>query len=158
MRHGIAEKRVLPDSGDDAARPLTDKGRRRVKQIASGLKRLGCTVDWIVTSPLLRAWETADIAAAELNPKGPLDVCKALSPGGSSDEVVAFISAQPSRNAILVVGHEPDLSELAAHLLGAGKQAGLSFKKGGCCLIECDRPVSPSRGRLVWWLTPKVLR
>ncbi|HEV2177750.1 MAG TPA: phosphohistidine phosphatase SixA [Terriglobia bacterium] len=156
MRHAAA----LAGDGsvfDDAKRPLTPDGKAKLKQIAGGLRRLGFPVDWIVTSPLVRAVETAEIVAESVGDV-PVDFCDALRPGGAAEALVAFLAKQPVRKRILLVGHEPGLSELAARLLGAGRHAGLSFKKGGCCLITFSEFPPKSPGRLVWWLTPRVMR
>ena len=162
LRHGIAVQREVggasPAAREDAKRPLTAKGKKRLQQIAAGLRRLGCKSDWIVTSPLVRAADTAERVAAILAPRAPLDVCAALSPGGSAEELLSFLATHPNRKRILLVGHEPDLSALAARLMGAGAQANLAFKKGGCCLIRFAEHPSQSTGQLVWWLTPKLLR
>ena len=158
LRHGIALDRASPLVTDDAARPLTPKGRKRVARVAAELGKLGYEFDWIVTSPLVRAAETAEIVAASRKPNPPVDVCAALRPGGSPEDVLSFLAKNPDRRSVLLVGHEPDLSALAARLIGAGRDAGLEFKKGGCCLIEYDGSPARSAGRLVWWLTPGVLR
>jgi phosphohistidine phosphatase len=170
MRHGIAVERGSSDFSDDAARPLTPKGKKKLEEIAAGLIRIGFAVDWILTSPLVRAEETAKIVADSLASKVPLDVCDALKPGGSHADLKAFLGDHPGRNSVLLVGHEPDLSTLAARLIGAGRHANLAFKKGGCCLIEWPDPSAdrmPDRmevlpfetnGTLVWWLTPRLLR
>ena len=162
MRHGIATDRDAPEVTDDDARALTDKGRKQVKQIAAGLKRLGSVPDWVVTSPLVRAAETAELAAAELRPDTPasslIDTCKALKPGGSPEELLVFLERQPSTTRVLLVGHEPDLGALAARMIGAGRSAGLAFKKGGCCLICFDGEPRMAQGTLIWWMTPKLLR
>jgi phosphohistidine phosphatase len=162
MRHGIALDRNSPLASNDSARPLTPKGRTRVARIAEGLHKLGYAFDWIVTSPLVRAAETAEIVAASQKPNPPVDVCNALSPGGSPEdvlaEVVALLAKNPERRSVMLVGHEPDLSALAGRLIGTGRDANLEFKKGGCCLIEYDGPPGRYSGRLVWWLTPRALR
>lgn len=158
MRHGIALDRASPLASDDAMRPLTPKGRKRIERIAEELLKLGYTFDWIVTSPLVRAAETAGIVAASQKPNPPVDVCAALQPGGSAEDVLAFLAKNPERKRVMLVGHEPDLSALAGRLIGAGRDANLEFKKGGCCLIEYDGLPSWYAGRLVWWLTPRVLR
>ncbi|MGH9784881.1 MAG: phosphohistidine phosphatase SixA, partial [Terriglobia bacterium] len=158
MRHGIAAKRGVPVGSDDAKRPLTSKGKQRTEQIAAGLNQLGCDVDWIVTSPLVRAAETAELVAASFRRRVPVDTCAALRPGGSPEDLLSFLAKNPERKRVLLVGHEPDLSQLAARLIGAGSQANLAFKKGGCCLIRFDDDPSRSTGQLVWWLTPRLLR
>jgi phosphohistidine phosphatase len=158
MRHGIAARKGSPPGSGDAKRPLTAKGKKRTEQIAAGLNRLGCEVDWIVTSPLVRAAQTAEIVAASLSKKVSVDVCAALRPGGSAEDLLSFMAKNPDRKSVLLVGHEPDLGELAGRLIGAGSKANLAFKKGGCCCIEFDRHPSRSTGHLLWWLTPRLLR
>ena len=158
MRHGIAADRSGRYASDDAKRPLTATGRKRTEQIAAGLKSLGYEFDWIVTSPLVRARETAEIVASSTRKDTPLDQCPALRPGGSLDYLLSFLDKKPHSRRVLLVGHEPDLSTMAARLIGAGPAANLIFKKGGCCLIHCDARPSQSAGRLVWWLTPRLLR
>jgi len=158
MRHGIAVPRAAAGLSDDSKRPLTPEGKKKMIQIAAGLNRLGFEVDWIVTSPLVRAVETAEIVAESLGSSVPMDYCDALSPGGSAEALIAFLAKHLDRNRVLVVGHEPDLGELAARLIGAGRHAKLAFKKGGCCLITFEEFPPKSPGQLVWWLTPRLLR
>ena len=158
LRHGIALDRNSPEAVDDATRPLTPKGKKRLARIAEQLLKLGYAFDWIVTSPLVRAAETAEIVAAAQKPKPPVDVCAALRPGGSREDVLGFLAKHPERKRVVLVGHEPDLSALAGWLIGAGRGANLEFKKGGCCLIEYDGLPERYSGRLVWWLTPRALR
>jgi phosphohistidine phosphatase len=157
MRHGIAVARGA-DFADDSKRPLTPEGKKKIKEIASGLKRLGVVVDWVVTSPLVRAVETAEIVAEFLGPNVPVDFCDALCPGGSAETLITFLAKHPNRQRVLVAGHEPDLSSLAARLIGAARHAGLALKKGGCCLVEFDQFPPKSPGNLVWWATPRLLR
>ena len=158
MRHGIAQDRNSPLAADDAMRPLTPKGRSRMERIATELRKLGYALDWIVTSPLVRAAETAEIVAASQQPAPPVDVCQALRPGASREDVLAFLVQNPGRRSVMLVGHEPDLSMLAGWLIGAGREANLEFRKGGCCLIEYGNLPTQYSGRLVWWLTPRALR
>lgn len=158
MRHGVAVTRGTEGISDDAKRPLTPDGKQKMREIAAGLTRLGCELDWIVSSPLVRAVESAEIVGEALGTDVPMDFCDALCPGGSPEAVIAFLAKRSNRKRVLVVGHEPDLSEMAARLLGAGRHANFALKKGGCCLITFDEfpPVSP--GRLVWWAPPRLLR
>jgi phosphohistidine phosphatase len=158
MRHGLAVARGSVRFSDDAQRALLPEGKEKMREIAEGLKRMGFEVDWIVTSPLVRAVETAAIIAESLASNAPVDVCEAMRPGGSLEDVITFLARRPSRTRVLVVGHEPDLSELAARLIGAGRNANLAFKKGGCCMINFDEFPPRSPGQLVWWLTPRLLR
>ncbi|MGD0008111.1 MAG: phosphohistidine phosphatase SixA [Terriglobia bacterium] len=158
MRHGLAVTRGSVRFSEDAQRPLMPEGKEKMREIAGGLKRMGFEVDWIVTSPLVRAVETAGIIAESLASSVPVDVCEAMRPGGSAEDLLAFLAKRPNCRRVLVVGHEPDLSELAARLIGAGGHANLGFKKGGCCMISFDEFPPKSPGQLVWWLTPRLLR
>ena len=113
MRHGAALEQASGGAPDDAKRPLTPDGKAKLKQIVAGLLRLGFAVDWIVSSPLVRAVETAEIVAESAGDTA-MDFCDALRPGGTAEALIAFLAKQPARKRILVVGHEPGLSELAA--------------------------------------------
>jgi len=158
MRHGLAVARGSVRFSDDAQRPLVPEGKEKMREIAVGLKRIGFEVDWIVTSPLVRAVETAKIIAESLDSSAPVDACEPMRPGGSPEDLMAFLAKRPSHIRVLVVGHEPDLSELAARLIGAGTHANLGFKKGGCCMISFDEVPPKGPGQLEWWLTPRLLR
>ena len=157
MRHGIAEDLGVGDAMHDSDRKLTDEGKDKMRKIARGLKRLGVELDWIVSSPLRRARETAEIVSGVVGSKVPLDTCEALEPGESDDRLFAFLAVHPERRRMLLVGHEPDVSMLAARLMGAGRNVNLAFKKGACCLIVSEEFPGRSRGRLAWWLTPRQL-
>jgi len=158
MRHGLAVARGNVRFSDDAQRPLMPEGKEKVREIGEGLNRIGFEVDWIVTSPLVRAFETAKIIAESLASTAPVNVCEALRPGGTPEDVLAFLAKRAKWRKALVVGHEPDLSELAARLIGAGSHGNLAFKKGGCCLINFDEFPPKSPGQLEWWMTPRLLR
>ncbi|HUI42733.1 MAG TPA: phosphohistidine phosphatase SixA [Terriglobia bacterium] len=159
MRHGIAVDRAAGGVLNDAERTLTPEGKERMQQIARGLAATGFTPDWVVSSPYLRAAETGEIVAASCARAAvPFDLCEALEPGGAVPGLLAFLARHSQRRRVLVVGHEPDLSEWAASLTGAGRHANFGFKKGGCCLICFEQSPPRPPGRLVWWLTPRVLR
>lgn len=158
MRHGIAVDRGAPGITDDSKRALTPEGKKKMAEAAQGLVRLGVSFDWIVSSPLVRAVETAKIVAETMNSNVPLDLCDDLRPGGAAESLIAFLSKHANRKSILVVGHEPDLSELAGRLIGAGHRAHLALRKGGCCLVEFHEFPPKSPGKLIWWLTPRVMR
>jgi phosphohistidine phosphatase len=158
MRHGLAVARGSVRFSDDARRPLVPEGKEKMREIGGGLRRMGFEVDWIVTSPLVRATETAGIIAESLASSAPVDVCEAMRPGGAAEDALAYLAKRPNCRRVLVVGHEPDLSEMAARLIGAGSHANLGFKKGGCCMISFDEFPPKSPGQLVWWMTPRLLR
>lgn len=153
IRHGIAEERG-PSWPDDDLRPLTDIGARRVAAIAAGLARIDAAPDRILTSPLRRAKSTADIVAEAVKPRPTVQETAALSPGHTPAEVIRRLKIEEGQGVIALVGHEPDLGLLAAHLIGANRP--LPFKKGAVCRI--DLTTRSSAGTLVWFLPPSVLR
>ena len=156
MRHGIAADRAL--SSSDAKRALTPEGRERMEEIARGVAETGFVPDRILASPYVRAAETAEIVARTVGSGLRAESCDALQPGGELGALIEVLVKQPARKRVLVVGHEPDLSRLAAGLVGAGRNHDFAFKKGGCCLISFDHFPPKAPGRLVWWLTPRILR
>ncbi len=139
MRHGIAASRGTASAMDDDKRPLTPEGREKMVKISAGLERLGLELDWIISSPLTRAMETAELVAGTLGTRVPLDKCDALRPGGTPQSLLEFLAVHPDRKKVLVVGHEPSLSLMVSWLIGAGSEACLEFKKGGCCLLHFDQ-------------------
>lgn len=157
MRHGIAVARGDPNFPDDGKRPLTPQGRKKLREIAKGLLRLGLCVDSVISSPLLRASETATIVAGVLSPGIEVEFSNYLLPGGSLRALLTSLSKQKDHRSVLVVGHEPDLSEGVARLIGDAR-AGFRFKKGGCCRIDFEKFPPRPPGKLVWWLTPRVMR
>ena len=155
VRHALAAERG-PDWPDDADRPLTHEGTARMRQIVAGLRELDVKLDVVVTSPLVRAVETAELLVAGLKPVPALQVLQPLSPGTSPARMAEALAAVVAKRGLAVVGHEPGLGELAAWLVGA--RTPLEFKKGGVCRIDVEGALSARAGRLVWLATPKMLR
>jgi phosphohistidine phosphatase len=155
VRHAIAAERG-DDFPDDDQRPLTERGIARFKAVVQGLAAIEVTVDEIFTSPLVRAKQTADLLAAGLPGKASVKTLDALAPGHSPASVLAQLSRIARRRRIMLVGHEPDLGELAAHLIGAGRA--LPFKKGGVCRIEVESLTSRRPAALSWFMQPRMLR
>jgi len=159
LRHGLAVERGTTGFENDSARPLTPKGRRQLRQIAAAMKQMDLRFDLILSSPLLRAKQTAKIVAAELKLKKHLKFSNALAPGG--DAAVLFRQLErvkPSPEKLLLVGHEPDLSRLISRLVSGGVQLQLDFKKGGLCKLDVGRLSSGKCATLAWLLTPKQIR
>ena len=155
VRHAIAADRGS-EWPDDTKRHLTERGISRFKDAVKGLRRLDVTVDEIFTSPLVRAAQTAELLAAGLEGKAPVKVLDALAPGHTPASVMSHLARVAKRRRIAIVGHEPDLGELAAHLIGAGRA--LAFRKGGICRIDLGSLSSKRAASLVWFLPPAVLR
>ena len=155
VRHAIAAERGS-EWPDDTKRPLTERGVNRFKEVVKGLRRLDIAVDEIFTSPLVRARQTAELLAAGLEGKAPVKVLDALAPGHTSASVMTQLARVAKRRRVALVGHEPDLGELAAHLIGAGRA--LAFKKGGICRIDLGSLTSKNAASLVLFLPPNVTR
>lgn len=155
VRHAIAEARdeAWPD---DDLRPLTGKGVGRMRDIAARLQMIGETAEIVLTSPLTRAAETAAILVEAWSPPPRVKVVDALSPGHTPADTMAALAGYSRSARLAVVGHEPDLGVLAAWLTGAKHP--LPFKKGGVARIDIDLPARPQCGRLIWLVTPRMLR
>jgi phosphohistidine phosphatase len=155
VRHAVAAERG--DSWpDDAKRPLTSKGISRMRDIVHRLRDLDVSIDVVLTSPLVRAKQTAQILADGLRPSPPVAIVAALSPGVSPAQTVEALGTFRKMRRIALVGHEPGLGELAAWLIGAALP--LPLKKGGVCRIDLHSTPAPGRGQLIWMATPKMLR
>lgn len=155
VRHAIAAERG-EEWPDDDKRPLTERGIARFKEAVEGLAALDVELDEIFCSPLLRARQTAELLAAGVKGKPSIKILDALSPGHAPSTVLAQLAKAAKRRRIALVGHEPGLGELAAHLIGAGRA--LPFKKGGVCRIDVESLTSRRAGALAWFVTPKMLR
>jgi phosphohistidine phosphatase len=154
IRHGIAVERGTPGVPDDA-RELTKRGIRRFQEVARGLATVLRRPDAILTSPLVRARQTAEIAAEAWGKVKPVDV-PALA-GGSFEQVAEVLGQYAVDSSVALVGHEPDLSSHLAKLLGTSHAARLTFRKGGAALVEV--PGDPGGGgALIWYLSPRLLR
>jgi phosphohistidine phosphatase len=154
VRHAIAVDRGTPGLADDD-RPLTEEGEKKFRAAAKGLARIVDKPDVILTSPLPRARRTAEIAAEAWKLSAP--TAAAALAGGSFAEVAALVSSHRQRERIALFGHEPDVSELLARLLGSPQSPRFAFKKGGAALVDVDGRLEGG-GRLVWFLPPRVLR
>lgn len=135
LRHGIAEERDPQKFPDDGQRPLTGEGKRKMRIIASALKGLGYRFDLVLASPLVRARQTAEIAASVLGIEPRLKETPHLAPSGDPRRLVAEIN-ELGENSVLLVGHEPYLSELISVLLLGRQGLGINLKKGGFCHLS----------------------
>ena len=117
VRHAVAAERG-DDWPDDTKRPLTAKGVSRFREVVDGLVWFGVGVDEIFTSPLVRARQTADLLSAGLTEHPPVQTVDELAPGHESPQVIAELAKRVKRRRVAIVGHEPDLGELAAALSG----------------------------------------
>jgi len=155
IRHGIAEERgdAWPD---DSKRPLTEEGMSRLRKSARALARLGVSFDVVLTSPLVRTQQTAEIVAAAFSPKPPIINVDALAPEGAASAVMNELEKHAKRTRIAIVGHEPGIGDLAAKLVGM--RAEMEFKKGAIARIDVEAVPPKTPGMLRWFVPPRFLR
>jgi phosphohistidine phosphatase len=155
IRHGVAAQRG-EDWPDDSKRPLTNDGIAKLRKEARGLEALGAAIGQIVASPLVRTRQTADVIAETLKSKPSVATSDALAPAGTPAAVIQELTKYARKGSVALVGHEPNLGELAAHLIGA--RHAFEFKKGAVCRIDFEVLPPKGVGQLRWFVTPKMLR
>jgi phosphohistidine phosphatase len=154
IRHAIAVDRETTDVPDED-RPLTRRGIRRFRSAARGLAGMLPRPDMIFTSPLLRARQTARIAARAW--KGPDPVEAVSLAGGDFEEVAETVAGFPDEALVVLVGHEPQVSQMVARLVGGAEPGRLVFKKGGAALLDVPGRLEEG-GTLLFFLPPRLLR
>ena len=155
LRHGIAVERGSRAYANDGDRPLTKEGEEKMTQIANSLLAMGLQFDLILSSPLVRARQTSEIVAEELGEE--VTFTDFLAPGANALELVTEINSEKPR-CVLLVGHEPDLSQLISILLTGESGASIELKKGGLCKLTAEKLTFGQCATLNWLLTPKQLR
>jgi phosphohistidine phosphatase len=139
LRHGIAVDPSEPGFAKDAKRPLTPKGKRRLRQIAKAMGALKLFFDVILSSPYVRTTETAEIVAESLKCRKKLKFTDDLTPGGNPKLLIQQLNElRPKPKNILLVGHEPYLSKFIALLTAGSTNMELDLKKGSLCQLEMD--------------------
>jgi phosphohistidine phosphatase len=157
VRHGIAVDREDPKCPADPERFLTDEGIEKTRQVAKGVAEVAAVPDLILSSPYLRAVQTAELFAAALEyPKQKIRKSDLLLPGAEPLQLFRELSKDKDLSTVFVCGHAPHLDDLLATALGT-KHHISSLKKAGVALVELKRLVPPS-GELLWLATPKLLR
>lgn len=152
LRHGLAGAREKRQR-DDTRRPLTKKGIKKMGRQAGTIARLDLRLDMIITSPLTRALQTADIIAAALKMERQLKQDDRLAPGFGLDGLQRVLADHPGAKNLMLVGHEPDFSLTISALIGGGH---VTLKKGGLARVDITATDS-LRGDLLWLLPPKVM-
>ena len=154
FRHGPAAVRDPARWPDDARRPLTRAGKAAVRAAAEGLAAIGVKRPAIRTSPALRAADSARIAGEVLGSAGAIARWDELKFSATPESVVQrLVDEGPRTGAVVLVGHEPGLGQLAGLLLFGEPMAPLRLRRAGAALIAVPRRVGPSAGRLEWALT-----
>jgi phosphohistidine phosphatase len=148
FRHGVAVSKGEWE-GDDSQRPLTEQGREEVAKMAGFLARLAPAIDAMVTSPYLRASETAEIAAQHLNLQDKVVRDERLQPGFDGDQLAKLLKEFPEAAALVIVGHEPDFTTTIRQLTGGR----VVLKKGGIAYVQ-TADSSLKKGVLGWLVQP----
>ncbi len=128
----------------------------KLRQEAKALNTLEVAFDVIITSPLVRTKQTAEVFAEYMKPKPSVSNSDTLAPAGSAAGVMQELAKHAKKGRIALVGHEPNMGELAARLIGS--RTALEFKKGGICRIDFEVLPPKGAGHLRWFVTPKMLR
>jgi phosphohistidine phosphatase len=152
LRHGPADRKEWIGS-DDRKRPLTSKGRERIERETLQLAEMDFLPSLILTSPLTRARQTAEIVARVLGRSGDLREEPLLAPGFSLTHLTELLTRYDDRDDLLLVGHEPDFSETLSAVIGGGQ---LLMKKGGLACVDLAQ-LDPPSGVLLWLVPPKFL-
>jgi phosphohistidine phosphatase len=157
VRHALAEDTA---AGGDEARHLTDVGRQRTLKAAAGMQALGLELDLILTSPLARAFETAEIIAGVYANGLVPQVTPELATGISAPDAVAALAPHSRNDSLMIVGHEPQLSALVSILLtGEPDMIHLRMRKGACVALELPpHRIEPSAAELHWMMSQRQLR
>ena len=158
MRHGIAVDLGAPGITHDAERPLTPEGRSKLGQIVKAMHGMELAFDAIISSPYLRARQTAELVACSFKKPVTVELCEALVPDGTAVQVVEMLRRfRPPPGKLLIVGHEPNLSSLVSFLVAGKGGSCVVFKKGGLCKL-CVHSLRPHpEASIEWLLTPKQM-
>jgi phosphohistidine phosphatase len=157
VRHAIAFDFDPSQWPDDSQRPLTPEGQKRFSRAARGLRAIVPSVELVLCSPWVRAWQTAELLESEAGWPRPV-ACEALVSGRGPADILQALQPFATHNALALVGHEPGLHELASYLLTADTDAQIEMRKGSVARLEVVESLRPGAGRLRWLLPPKVLR
>jgi phosphohistidine phosphatase len=157
VRHAVAVDSGTPGYEDDSQRPLTDAGRKKMKRIVKGLCELGIGLDAIVTSPYVRARDTAMILAKEFEMKDSVALSDNLIPPGNFENLINEIREKHDVENLALVGHEPMLSSLISWLTTGNTAMKVTLKKGGVAFLSTDNLYEEGRATLQWLLTPALM-
>lgn len=148
LRHGEAGS---PRQQHDEQRPLTADGVKQLERQAAALRGWGVRIDLLLSSPYVRARQTADIIARAY--QMPVSEDPRLAAGCTASAALAVLHDHAALKHIWLTGHEPDLSEICAALTGGGR---VRMVKGGLARIQLDS-LQPAHGELIWYLTPALM-
>ena len=168
LRHGFAGKK-LSHPNRDYNRNLTPHGKKEIAKIAKSLKTLNIKINYIFTSPLPRAYQTSTIIAKENNLENKIEILDSLKPGGERKDLYNFISNLEITSSVLIIGHEPYLTDMISDIISiselsnksskksTAKKININLKKAGLSKIKILSTFPTPKGELRWLLTPRLL-
>jgi phosphohistidine phosphatase len=159
VRHAIAEDAAeyARSHPDDAGRPLTAEGKKKMKRVAEALRTLVPEIQLLATSPFTRAVQTAEILGAAYDGLDHV-VVPVLAPAQSAADVTSWLAGERRHDTVAIVGHEPGLGRVASWLLARSERSFIEIKKGAALLLSFPDAVDAGAATLVWSLTPSQLR
>jgi len=155
LRHGEAGK-SLAVAEKDVARSLTVEGRKEVEKVATSMAKLGLKFDRVLSSPLNRARETAEIVAKSTGRKAKIEYWDELRPEGDKKAFTSRLAKLGHGSCVLVVGHEPYLTTLISEMIDA--RGGILLKKAGLARVRLTTFLPVAKGELRWLLSPRVMK
>lgn len=159
LRHGAAAQRGAPGYIDDADRPLTDEGREKLRVVARAMKAMKLSFDRILSSPCQRARQTAEIVAERLRLASRIEFSDHLAPDGKIEALIQQLKGlRPKPENVLLVGHEPRLSELASILMTGKTGLPIKLKKAGLVRLSANSLRTGACAELDWLLTPGLMK
>jgi phosphohistidine phosphatase len=157
VRHAIAVQRGTTGYEDDSQRPLTDNGRKKMEKIVKGLRQFGIELDTILSSPYVRARDTAKILASEFKMQDQLSFSENLIPPGNFEALITEIQEKYDVGSLALVGHEPMLSQFISWLATGNRDMKIILKKGGVGYLSSDHLYQDHRATIEWLLTPALM-
>jgi phosphohistidine phosphatase len=158
LRHGLAVQRGSARHQKDRDRPLTAEGGRKIRRIAKAMRELQLSFDLILSSPWLRARQTAEIVAETFEVRKSLELFDPLAPGGDAGQLIHHLKQLPSAPGnVLLVGHEPYLSDFVGWIATGKQEPFMTFKKGGLCKLVVTAWTARRGATLEWLLTPRQM-
>jgi phosphohistidine phosphatase len=158
VRHAIAVPHGTPGINEDE-RALTGEGMSKMRQGAEGLRALGYIPDLILSSPLTRARQTAEVLLNTFGKGIRIEIAPALAPSGKRQELYHdFTQYEKELDSLMIVGHQPSLGEIAGEIAFGSPEHFIELKKGGACVIDLESVRGIPKGSLVALLTPSILR
>jgi phosphohistidine phosphatase len=158
IRHAEAGERDPTKFPNDDLRPVTPSGRRKMTRVVRAMHAMGIEFEYLVSSPLVRAMETAEIVAEVFDMNEPPQVDEALGKDCSAESVLKLLGRYPPGASVALVGHEPAFSKVAAALTGVSADAHIELKKGGTAGIGFEGAAALGKGRLMYLLKPGQLK